>query len=80
MCIRDRFQADILDTAVERPSNTETTALGAAYLAGLAVGFYDANTLNGLNEVDQTFTPQMLAEERERLYKGWLKAVERTRS
>jgi len=75
-----QFQADILDTAVERPSNTETTALGAAYLAGLAVGFYDANTLNGLNDVDETFEPQMLAEERERLYKGWLKAVERTRS
>jgi len=75
-----QFQADILDTAVERPSNTETTALGAAYLAGLAVGFYDANTLNGLNEVDQTFSPQMLVEDREGLYKGWLKAVERTRS
>jgi len=75
-----QFQADILDTAVERPSNTETTALGAAYLAGLAVGFYDANTLNGLNEIDETFEPQMLAEERERLYKGWLKAVERTKS
>ena len=75
-----QFQADILDTAVERPSNTETTALGAAYLAGLAVGFYDANTLNGLNEIDETFEPQMLAEERARLYKGWLKAVERTKS
>jgi len=75
-----QFQADILDTAVERPSNTETTALGAAYLAGLAVGFYDANTLNGLNDIDETFEPQMLAEERERLYKGWLKAVERTKS
>jgi len=75
-----QFQADILDTAVERPSITETTALGAAYLAGLAVGFYDANTLNGLNEIDETFEPQMLAEERARLYKGWLKAVERTKS
>jgi len=75
-----QFQADILDTAVERPSNTETTALGAAYLAGLAVGFYDANTLNGLNEIDETFEPQMLAEERVRLYKGWLKAIERTKS
>jgi len=75
-----QFQADILNTAVERPSNTETTALGAAYLAGLAVGFYYADTLSGLNEVDQTFAPQMLAEDRERLYKGWLKAVERTRS
>ena len=75
-----QFQADILDTAVERPSITETTALGAAYLAGLAVGFYDANTLNGLNEIDETFEPQMLAEERVRLYKGWLKAIERTKS
>jgi len=75
-----QFQADILNTAVERPTNTETTALGAAYLAGLAVGFYNANTLNGLNDIDQTFAPQMLAEDRERLYKGWLKAVERTKS
>jgi glycerol kinase len=74
-----QFQADILGVPVVRPQVAETTALGAAYAAGLAVGFWD--TLEELREnwlVDTTWQAAMGAAERERLYKGWLKAVERT--
>ena len=74
-----QFQADILDVPVVRPKVAETTSLGAAYAAGLAVGFW--NNLDDLRQnwqVDKTWEPQMDAETRERLYKGWLKAVERT--
>jgi glycerol kinase len=74
------FQADILDVPVERPAVTETTALGAAYLAGLAVGFWE-----GLDEIeanwalDRRFEPSMDATERERMLRGWHRAVERSR-
>ncbi|MEM7509554.1 MAG: glycerol kinase GlpK [Bacteroidota bacterium] len=73
-----QFQSDILNTTVERPSITETTALGAAYLAGLAVGYWSASELSDSWKVDATFTPQMPEEEREGLYKNWGKAVQRT--
>jgi glycerol kinase len=75
-----QFQADILDTAVIRPAVTETTALGAAYLAGLAVGYW--SNLKDVSEHWQTekrFAPQMALAERERLYNNWKKAVERAR-
>ncbi len=74
-----QFQADILGVPVVRPTVAETTALGAAYAAGLAVGFW-ANTdeLRQNWGVDKTWEPKMGAEERAALYKGWLKAVERT--
>ncbi|MBV9690031.1 MAG: glycerol kinase GlpK [Ktedonobacteraceae bacterium] len=74
-----QFQADILGVAVQRPKVAETTALGAAYLAGLAVGFW-----SGQQEVaeqwalDRSFEPQMSAEQRDELYNGWKKAVQRS--
>jgi glycerol kinase len=74
-----QFQADILGVPVIRPQVAETTALGAAYAAGLAVGFWD--NLEELREnwlVDTTWQAAMGEDDRQRLYKGWLKAVERT--
>lgn len=75
-----QFQADILDTQVERPSVTETTALGVAYLAGLAVGFWNSKKeISGNRALDRVFKSDMEASLREKLYKGWKKAVERSR-
>jgi glycerol kinase len=73
-----QFQADILGVPVVRPKVAETTALGAAYAAGLAVGFWNSSDdLRGNWQVDQTWQPAMYEEERSRLYRGWLKAVQR---
>ncbi len=73
-----QFQADILSVPVDRPKITETTALGAAYLAGLAVGFWkDKNEIESKWSVDTVFEPGMDHEEKERLYKGWKRAVNR---
>ncbi|MGJ7547770.1 glycerol kinase GlpK [Pseudomonas putida] len=75
-----QFQADILGTCVERPKMRETTALGAAYLAGLACGFW-----SGLEElrdkaiIEREFSPQLDEAQKEKLYAGWKKAVDRTR-
>jgi glycerol kinase len=74
-----QFQADILGAPVIRPTVAETTALGAAYAAGLAMGFWD--NLEDLRQnwsVDKTWAPQMSAEQRAGLYAGWQKAVQRT--
>jgi glycerol kinase len=74
-----QFQADLLDVTVRRPVVAETTALGAAYLAGLAVGYWQ-----GLDDVarnwalDREFRPAMARSERDRLYAGWKKAVGRS--
>ncbi len=74
-----QFQADLLDVPVIRPTVTETTALGAAYAAGLAVGFWeDIEALRRNWDIDRTFEPQMDADTREELCRGWKKAVERT--
>lgn len=74
-----QFQADIVNTAVERPEIQETTALGAAYLAGLAVGFWDSkDEIANRWQLETEFTPQMSEEDRTKLYKGWKKAVEVT--
>ena len=74
-----QFQADILDVAVQRPAVTETTALGAAFLAGLAVGFWkDKSEIAAMLKVQRAFTPEMAAADRERKYRGWKKAVERS--
>ncbi len=74
-----QFQADILDAPVVRPTVTETTALGAAYAAGLAVGFWENLEVLRRNwDVDRTFEPQMESERRQALYRGWSKAVDRT--
>ncbi|MEG1396586.1 MAG: glycerol kinase GlpK, partial [Oscillospiraceae bacterium] len=72
-----QFQADILDRTVCRPMIRETTALGAAYLAGLAVGlWHDQKELTTLWNMDADFTPKMEAEKREKLLYDWHRAVE----
>ena len=74
-----QFQTDILGVPVVRPKINETTALGATYAAGLAVGFWrDESELRTKWAADKTWKPKMNEEKRERLYQGWLKAVERT--
>jgi glycerol kinase len=74
-----QFQSDILNVPVVRPTVAETTALGAAYAAGLAVGFWrDLGELRQNWGVDQRWEPAMAADTRERLYQGWKKAVTRT--
>ncbi|MFD1606496.1 glycerol kinase GlpK [Oceanobacillus luteolus] len=75
-----QFQSDLLDVQVDRPVINETTALGAAYLAGLAVGYWkDKEEIAKQWKVDTTFTPEMKQEKRDELYKGWKKAVEAAR-
>ncbi len=75
-----QFQADILDVCVERPPVLEVTALGAALLAGLAVGFWsDRADLESIGGRAQIFEPKLAAERREALYAGWKRAVERSR-
>jgi len=74
-----QFQADILNIDVKRPKITETTALGAAYLAGLGVGLWDNKEQIARNwALDKVFNPKMSQEERKVKYKNWKKAVERS--
>lgn len=74
-----QFQSDILNVPVERSKMNESTAFGAAMLAGLAVGFWkDKQELVEQFAIERTFVPKMPAEERERLYAGWKKAVQAT--
>ena len=71
-----QFQADLLNVPVERPLISETTALGAAYLAGLAVGFWtDRSEISAHWNLDRPFEPKMEQQQREDLYAGWQKAV-----
>jgi glycerol kinase len=75
-----QFQADVLGVPVLRPRIAETTALGAAYLAGLATGFWrDQAELSDHWAIDRVFEPQMDEAKREHLYAGWQKAVSRVR-
>jgi glycerol kinase len=75
-----QFQADILGIPVERPATTETTALGAAYLAGLATGFWkDEQDLTAQLKIAKRFEPLMPASRREELYAGFERAVERAK-
>lgn len=75
-----QFQSDILDTPVYRPSNIETTVTGAAFLAGLATGFWEnVAELERVWEVDRIFNPQMKDDERAIRYSEWRRAVERSR-
>lgn len=74
-----QFQSDILEVKVERPKVIETTALGAAYLAGLAIGFYKKEELAANEHINACFEPKMKDEKRLKLLKGWKKAVERTK-
>lgn len=74
-----QFQADIIGTKVQRAHNLETTALGVAYMAGLAVGFWDSiEAIKDMYEEGGTFEPQMSDEEREKLYQNWKLAVKAT--
>ncbi|MEX0978328.1 MAG: glycerol kinase GlpK, partial [Pirellulales bacterium] len=74
-----QFQSDILDTTVRRPKVAETTALGAAYLAGLAVGYWKDEAEISRNWIlDRQFTPAMPEPDREERYRMWKKAVERS--
>ena len=75
-----QFQSDILNCKIVRPSCLETTALGAAYLAGLQFGVWkDLDELKAHRKINQVFMPRMNNNLREKLYKGWKKAVEATR-
>ena len=73
-----QFQADMLHTTVERPKTTETTVLGAAYLAGISVGLWTQESILSHRKVDHNFMPTFSSEKRERLYKKWQKAVKRS--
>ena len=74
-----QFQADMLNTQVHRPKTLETTALGAAYLAGLAVGYWkDLEEISEEFAIDKEFLPEMSEEKRAKNYKYWKKAVERS--
>ncbi|MFD1173569.1 glycerol kinase GlpK [Oceanobacillus picturae] len=76
-----QFQSDMLDVPVERPVVQETTALGSAYLAGLAVGYWkDREEIAKQWNIEKTFEPDMEEEQRNNLYSGWEKAVESTRT
>lgn len=74
-----QFQSDILDVNINRPKVVETTALGAAYLAGLAVGFYEnKDDIKNSWIIEKEFTPNMSDNKRKVLYKGWKRAVQRS--
>ena len=76
-----QFQAGILDMAVVRPQILETTALGAAYLAGLAVDFWDSQAeIQSQWELEQMFTPSMPPDRVDELRAGWSKALARARA
>ncbi|MBY0595903.1 glycerol kinase GlpK [Bacillus bingmayongensis] len=76
-----QFQSDMLDVPVERPEVNETTALGAAYLAGLAVGYWEnQEEIKAQWNMDKSFTPAMETETSEELYAGWKKAIEATKA
>ncbi|MBQ0005838.1 MAG: glycerol kinase, partial [Alistipes sp.] len=76
-----QFQADVLGTDVVRPQVTETTALGAAYLAGIATGFWkDIEDVKKQWKVEKRFTPAVAPEEVEAARKGWSDAINRTLS
>jgi glycerol kinase len=76
-----QFQSDIMGTTVVRPNLIETTALGAAFLAGLAVGFWKSTAeLSDKFSIDREFEPTLPAEQREQLYAGWQKAVTRSQN
>ena len=72
-----QFQADLLNVDVNRPKNIETTALGAAFLAGIAVNFWSIDEIIEQREIERTFNPLMEEEKRTKLYAGWKKAVEK---
>ncbi|MDT0692238.1 glycerol kinase GlpK [Staphylococcus chromogenes] len=75
-----QFQADLVNVSVERPEISETTALGAAYLAGIATGFWkNKDEVSNNWKLEKSFEPKMDEKEANKLYKGWQKAVEATK-
>jgi len=72
-----QFQADILNVPIERPKEIESTAMGVAYLAGIAAGIWSEEKLRETKQLDRTFLPEMEEEDRNKLYRGWKKAVSR---
>ena len=74
-----QFQADILNVEVERPTLIESTAYGAAYLAGIQVGLWKKEDILKNRKIDKLFKPEMENPTRTKLYAGWLKAIERTK-
>lgn len=76
-----QIQADMLNTRVNRPKTIETTALGAAYMAGLAVGFWESvEEIDRIREVDRVFTPRISSNERKERLRLWKRAVERAKA
>ncbi len=76
-----QFQSDITGMRIVRPACIETTALGAACLAGLAVGIYESTDhIRAVNKADASFDPKMTSEQRDELYLGWKRAIKRTLS
>jgi glycerol kinase len=74
-----QFQSDILGSEVERPEVIESTAMGAAFLAGIQIGLWKKEAIIKNRKIQKRFNPQMDEETRSKLYKGWLKAIERTK-
>lgn len=74
-----QFQADLLNAEVERPSNVESTAMGAAFLAGIQTEIWQPSDILDVRSIDKTFQPLMHPQQRQKLYKRWQKAVERTK-
>ncbi len=75
-----QFQADILQKPIDRPASVETTAMGAAFLAGVAAGLWkDLSEMENLRRSDTVFSPQMHPEDAQKLLRGWHRAVERSR-
>ena len=75
-----QFQADILNAEVLRPEVIESTAMGAAFLAGITVGLWTQEDINQNREIERTFSPSLEKSKRKKLYKGWKKAVKRTKN
>ena len=76
-----QIQADLLGVPVTRPANPETTVLGSAYLAGLAIGYWpDGDSIAKQWQADARFSPQTQAEERTTRRAGWAKALERAKT
>jgi glycerol kinase len=71
-----QFQSDILDTIIQRPKVTETTVMGAVYLAGICVGLWNQEDILAHRKIEKVFNP----EKRKRLYSKWKKAIERSKN
>lgn len=74
-----QFQSDISRTTLIKPKNSETTAMGAAYLAGIAVGFWTIDQIKDIYQIEKEYTPIMTVEQAQILYRGWKEAIKRTR-